>query len=199
LYAVRYAGLEDRVVCHGFDTFSGIPEPADRRDINIVADRVAWSEGQFQGGYEKLHGYCTENYESFDLHQGLFEDTLTPELLQTFSEYKPILVWIDCDFYSASRTVIERIVDFLPNGCVVYFDEFEFNFGSKFAGEARVVHELNSGMYGDGIELILDTELSMDSRRVYRFVRFEGGPHYEFAGTPYKDEGRSPTNDSALP
>jgi len=199
LYAVRYVGMENRVVCYGFDTFAGTPEPSDRRDLNIVANRASWSKGQFRGGYDELQRYCEKNYSSFVLHKGLFEDTLTPKFLESLSEYRPFLVWIDCDFYSAARTVITRLIPYLPTGCVVYFDEFEFNYGSRFAGEAGVVHELNAGKYGGGIELVLDRDLSMDSLRVYRFVRFEGGPHFEFAGTPYVDEGRTPTNDSVLP
>ena len=199
LYAVRYVGMEDRVVCHGFDTFTGMPEPSDRRDLNIVANRTAWSKGQFRGGYDELWGYCEKNYSSFALHRGVFVQTLTPRFLETLSEYRPCLVWIDCDFYSSAHTVIQRLIPYLPNGCIVYFDEFEFNYGSRFTGEARVVHELNAGKYGDGIELVLDRELSMDSLRVYRFVRFEGGPYFEFAGDPYVDKGRSPTNDSVLP
>jgi hypothetical protein len=94
---------------------------------------------------------------------------------------------------------MERLIPYLPTGCVVYFDEFEFNYGSRFTGEARVVHELNSGCYGNDIELVLDSKLSLDSRRVYRFVRFKGGPHYQLVKEPDIDYGRSPTNDSPLP
>jgi hypothetical protein len=53
----------------------------------------------------------------------------------------------------------------------MYFDELEFNFGSRFTGEARLVHEINSGKFGDGIELLPDTRLSLSSQRVYRFFR----------------------------
>ena len=65
---------------------------------------------------------------------------------------------------------MERLIPYLPTGCVVYFDEFEFNFGSRFTGEARLVHEINTGQFGDGIELVLDRELSMDLSRCYRFI-----------------------------
>lgn len=199
LYAVRYTNMEDRVICHGFDTFDGMPEPADRADLNIIADRPSWSKGQFRGGYDAVKTSCERKYHAFKLHKGLFEETLTAEFLESLRTNLPLLVWIDCDFYSSSRTVMERIIPFLPNGCVVYFDEYEVNYGSRFAGEARVVYELNNGIYGNGIELVLDKQLSLDSARCYRFVREDGGPFYEFAGKPYVDLGRSPTNDSPLP
>ena len=58
----------------------------------------------------------------------------------------------------------------MPSGCVIYFDEYEFNFGSRFTGESRLIHEINRGEFGDGIELVLDSDLSWDLRRCYRFI-----------------------------
>ena len=100
----------------------------------------------------------------------MFDATLTPELLETLRVHKPILVWIDCDYYTSARAVLERLIPYLPSGCVIYFDEYEFNFGSRFTGESRLVHEINRGEFGDGIELVLDSELSWDLRRCYRFI-----------------------------
>jgi hypothetical protein len=37
LYATRYLGMEDQVVVHGFDSFAGLPPPADRRDEALVS------------------------------------------------------------------------------------------------------------------------------------------------------------------
>jgi hypothetical protein len=72
--------------------------------------------------------------------------------------------------YSPARAALERLMPHLPSGCVIYFDEYEFNFGSRFTGEARLVHEINQGVFGDGLELVLDGDLSWDLRRCYRFV-----------------------------
>ena len=68
----------------------------------------------------------------------------------------PILVWIDVDYYSSARTVLEKLVPYLPNGCVIYFDEYDnLNYGSRLTGEARLVHEINHGALGEEIELVL--------------------------------------------
>jgi len=199
LYATRYLGMADRVTVHGFDTFEGMPESGDSRDRNIIADHEEWVEGQFRGGYEELKQYCSQRYDNFRLHRGVFEDTLTEEFLETLREEKPILVWIDCDYYTSAKCVMERLLPVLPNGCVVYFDEYEFNFGSRFTGEARVVHEINAGKFGEGVELVLNRALSLDSRRIYHFVRFEGATHYDLLRPPELDPGRVPTNGSPLP
>lgn len=200
LYATKYLGMADRVVVHAFDSFEGMPESADRRDMDIVADRATWSAGQFKGRYEALAEYCARKYRNYGIHKGYFEDSLTPEVLEPLRAELPILVSIDCDYYSSARTVFERILPYLPSGCVMYFDDYELmNYGSRMTGEARLVHEVNAGEFGDGIELVFDPRLSFDTPRVYRFVRFEGGPHYDLLHPPRLNPGRRRLNDSALP
>jgi hypothetical protein len=55
---------------------------------------------------------------------------------------------------------------------VIYFDDLDnLNYGSRFTGESRLVHEINCGLFGDNIELVPDTALSLFSRRIYRFFR----------------------------
>jgi hypothetical protein len=168
-YATRYLGMEDSIVCHGFDSFEGLPETDDDRDHADVAG-ADWKAGQYRGRYDELRDYLDARYRNCRLHRGLFEETLTPELLETLRVHKPILVWIDCDYYTSARSIFERLIPYLPSGCVVYFDEYEFNFGSRFTGESRLIHEINRGDFGDGIELVLDGDLSWDLRRCYRFI-----------------------------
>jgi hypothetical protein len=199
LYATRYLRMEHRVTVHGFDSFEGMPSSCDRRDWNVITDGKEWIEGQFRGEVAALDAFLSSRYSNYYLHKGLFEETLSEDFLKNLDQEPPLLVWIDCDYYTSTRAVMERIVAHLPNGCVVYFDEIEFNYGSVFTGEARVVHELNHGEFGDGIELVLDTALSLDTKRVYRFVRFEGGIHYERAVPPAFDAGRALADGSPLP
>lgn len=168
-YATRYLGMENDIVCHGFDSFEGLPETSDERDLGNVGGGN-WKTGQYRGRYEELRDYLDARYRNCQLHRGMFEDTLTPELLASLHVQKPILVWIDSDYYTSGRAVLERLMPHLASGCVIYFDEYEFNFGSRFTGESRLVHEINEGAFGDGLELVLDSELSWDLRRCYRFI-----------------------------
>ena len=176
-----------------------MPPANDRADWNIIWNREEWFEGQFKVGAQAIEHYCSRRYSNYQLHRGLFQETLTDEFLEYLKTYLPLLIWIDCDYYSSARTVFERLVKRLPNGCIIYFDEFGFNYGSRFTGEAKLVHEINKGEFGSDIELVLDPQLSLDSRRVYRFVRFRGGPYFQPIGPFARDPGRSPTNDSPLP
>jgi hypothetical protein len=171
LYATRYLQLEDRVTVHGFDSFEGLPATAEPEDRGIVGND--WIEGAYRASYTTLRAHCERaGYQNFRLHPGYFEATLTPELLTELRQRPPILVWVDCDLYTSSRTVMERLLPVLPNGCVVYFDDLDFNFSSRFTGQARLVHEINRGAFGPDVELVLDRALSWDSARVYRFIRF---------------------------
>jgi hypothetical protein len=172
LYATRYLGIEERVEVHTFDSFEGMPAPADEKDREwITGDN--WVPGEFKGRYQALIDYCRrKGYRNSRIHRGYFEQTLDRPLLQSLEEHPPILIWIDCDYYSSARTAIERLIDRIPNGCVIYFDELDnLNFGSRLTGEARIVHELNTGEFGESIELVPDLQLSLHSRRIYRFFR----------------------------
>ena len=200
LYATRYTGMEERVVVHTFDSFEGMPAAADEKDVDLIGGD-SWVPGQFRGRYEHLLKYCTARYKNFRIHKGYFEHTLTPEFLESLQSHPPILVWIDCDYYSSAKAVWERLLPQLPNGCVVYFDEYDnLNFGSRFTGEARLVYEVNHGKFGENIELVLDKKLGLDSDRIYRFVRFGSALCYPaLPGENAAGVVHLRTNDSPLP
>ena len=83
---------------------------------------------------------------------------------------------------------------------MVYFDDIELNFGSRLTGEARFVHEVNSGIFGDDMELVLDRTLSLTTKRVYRFVNRRARIQYrskQRINNPRQVRHR--TNDSPLP
>jgi hypothetical protein len=173
LYATKYLQMDHRVVVHAFDSFEGLAASDD------PAEQRRWSEGAFKGDYEVLEAYCQERYRNYKIHKGYFEDTLTESVLEELATQPPILIWIDCDYYEPARMVLERLVPYLPNGCVFYFDDVDVEFGSRFSGEAKLIYEINQGLLSDDIELVLDKKLSLDSRRIYRFVNGKNGRQYE--------------------
>lgn len=199
LYATRYLKMEDRVVVHGFDSFEGMPEAMQQVDQDLVAND-GWVPEQFKASCERLDSYCRPNYRNYRLHKGYFDQTLTDEFLGTLEHDLPVLIWIDCDYYTSAKIVFERLIPYIPTGCVIYFDEYEFNFGSRFTGEARIVYEINHGCFGEGIELVKDERLSLNTSRVYRFINSKIGRHFErIRPLNTADELRMRTNDSPLP
>ena len=188
LYATRYLKMEDQVYVHAFDSFEGLATTDAAADQGLFSND--WIEGSYAASYDVLHNHCKDKgYSNFEIHKGFFEDSITPELIEKLQEQQPILIWIDCDYYTSSVTVFERLLPILPTGCVIYFDDMEFNFGSRFTGEARLVHEVNAGKFGDDLELILDRDLSWNTTYIYRFIRHsdksvEYRPIYTDPGTP---------------
>lgn len=197
LYATRYLGMEDSVTVHAFDTFEGLPESELDADMGLMANDYA--QGAYRGNYEELTRYCkARGFKNFKLHKGRFNDTLVKETVDQFRESQPILIWVDCDYYSSSATLFERLLQVIPTGCVLYFDEYDFNFGSRFTGEARLVDEVNRGKFGDNIELVLDPNLSWDSKRIYRFIRFGAdGPQYRSRVRVTKTPPARPIDDGS--
>lgn len=178
LYAVRYLDMEDRIKVHGFDTFQGLPEKVSYADSSFM-EEDEWREGYYKGRYDNLLKYCKNEYSKFELHKGFFKDTIDDNLLAKFKSNPPILIWIDCDYYSSAKSVFDNILRCIPTGCVIYFDDIELNYESRFTGEMKLVWQINNGKFGDGVELVLDRDLSWGSNRVYRFININSENKYE--------------------
>jgi hypothetical protein len=112
--------LPDRPA-HGFDVFTGLPEDW----------RTGFPAGRF--AQEEL-----PDVSGAELVVGLFEDTL-PGFLE--SHPGPIaLMHVDCDLYSATRTVLEHAGSRLVEGSVLVFDEY-FNYPGWQSGEHQAWEE----------------------------------------------------------
>jgi hypothetical protein len=194
LYATKYLGMDDRVVVHAFDSFEGLAATDES------AEKARWAEQAFKGDYERLAAYCEQRYSNYRIHRGYFESTITDDFLNEFESHPPILVWIDCDYYSSARVVLERLTPKLRSGCVIYFDDYDLNFGSTLTGEAKLVREINDGLFGEDVNLVLDRNLSMNSNRVYRFTTGQADREFERReGKKFWGKARPRSNDSPLP
>ncbi|MFO0588462.1 MAG: tetratricopeptide repeat protein [Polyangiaceae bacterium] len=117
-FGVRYAvttrwiaeGSGGRAV-HGFDSFRGLPEPW------LVHPAGAYS----------THGQAPEVPSNVTLHVGLFEETLPPFARGLTEPLR--LLHVDCDLYSATKTVLDGLGDRVAPGTIVVFDEYVVNQG----------------------------------------------------------------------
>jgi len=101
----QIAGLVEQQV-HGFDSFEGLPE--------------AWHHEQ-KGSYT-TKGVMPQVPDNVLLHKGWFEDTL-PEFVKTHVE--PVrFMNIDCDLYSATKTILDNLAAQVVPGTVIVFDEY---------------------------------------------------------------------------
>jgi len=73
------------------------------------------------------------------LTKGFFEDTL-PGFVAQHPGAKIALLHIDCDLYSATKTVLERLAPLLVEGTIIVFDEY-FNYPGWQQGEFKAFAE----------------------------------------------------------
>jgi len=95
---------------HGFDAFEGLPEN--------------WIEGVGKGAFAS-GGMAPDVRDNVKLHVGWFEDTLPKFCLA--NKENIAFMHIDCDIYSATKTVFEYLGDRIISGTVIQFDEY-FNY-----------------------------------------------------------------------
>ncbi len=104
----RLAALKPEVKWYGFDSFIGLPE--------------AWTMGARRGAFS-IGGKLPPVRDNVTLIKGFFEDTLAAFAAQ-YRGGKIAFLHVDCDLYSATRTIFKELGDMLQAGTIVLFDEF---------------------------------------------------------------------------
>jgi hypothetical protein len=107
----RLAGLKPEVRWHGFDSFEGLPE--------------AWTLGSRKGAFG-IGGTLPPVRDNVTLTRGFFEQTLAPFAAAHRAE-KVVFLHVDCDLYSATKTIFEQLGPMLHPRCIILFDEY-FNY-----------------------------------------------------------------------
>jgi len=92
---------------YGFDSFIGLPE--------------AWREGHPVGHFN-LGGNMPMVNQNVKLIKGWFSDTLDEFLIDINSDVS--FLHVDCDIYSSSKFVLDKLSKRLRVGTVILFDEF---------------------------------------------------------------------------
>lgn len=122
--SIRFiAGLADRPV-HGFDSFLGLPED--------------WPGRHEERGHYSTGGALPPVPANVTLHAGLFDQTL-PAYLD--GDDRPVaFVHVDCDLYSSTKTLLDRLAARVQPGTVIVFDEY-FNHINWRQNEFRAFQE----------------------------------------------------------
>ena len=106
--SIRWIGSKVSGPVHGFDSFKGLPEN--------------WNGKGFGAFAQKKLPKVPKNVV---LHIGLFDATL-PDFLSTHSG-SVAFMHVDCDLYSSTCTIFDKLGDRLRPGTIVLFDEY-FNY-----------------------------------------------------------------------
>jgi predicted O-methyltransferase YrrM len=129
--SMRWIASETQRTVHGFDSFEGIPEYWNGNPAGTFARRKL----------PKVPG-------NVELHVGLFDQTIDQFVA---ANADPIaFLHVDCDLYSSTRTVFDRLGERLQPDAIILFDEYfnfprwqdcEFRAFQEFVAERRVVYE----------------------------------------------------------
>lgn len=102
---INYFAKKTKNKIYGFDSFLGLPEGNDY-----------WSEGMFN-----MNGNPPKVDKNVELVVGWFEDTLDNFL--TEHDENISFLHVDCDIYSSSKFVLNKLKDRIAKGTVIAFDE----------------------------------------------------------------------------
>jgi O-methyltransferase len=137
----------------GFDAFEGLPEGSENEDDGV------WKKGFYACSFEKM-GQCLAR-RNVDVNavtwvKGWYDKTLTPELVETHKISNLGIVFIDCDTYSSSKTVLDFIASLIKAPVIICLDDWKLNdLDIKEMGEYKSFNEFlesNQHLYAKEIK-----------------------------------------------
>jgi len=125
---------------YGFDSFEGLPEPAD----GLEAADNRFFKGQFACSLEAVKKNLQKNGMDFTnatFIKGFYSDSLTEELRTEHPFRKAAVVLLDCDYYSSTIEALNWLLPYLDNQTILLFDDW-FSYGdSDELGQQRALQE----------------------------------------------------------
>ncbi len=126
-----------------FDSFQGLPE------LNSLDRHPKWKEGDYRTSrveFDRIVSRAGLAPERYTIIEGYYQDTLTGARARDLAaKTRAGVIYIDCDLYESTRTVLEFIVPLLQQGTVLCFDDYYCFNGRPDRGEQLAIKEfLNS-------------------------------------------------------
>ncbi len=126
---------------YAFDSFEGLPEIKSRED-------------SLSSEFEKGQYFCTAanlkknivaagvDLSRVEIIRGWFDKVLNEETKIKLSLKHAAIVFIDCDLYESTVSVLNFITDYIVDGTVLIFDDWFCFKGSAERGEQKAFNEL---------------------------------------------------------
>lgn len=122
----------------GFDSFEGLPE------ITKIDEQDIWEKGKLAFAEERFINTCFSHgipRDRLKTVRGFYDQSLTPELAQQFAPKKAAVIYIDCDLYTSTVSVLRWIPSFLQVGTIIVFDDWNCFNADPDRGERRAWRE----------------------------------------------------------
>ena len=145
--AYKYQQLEyEYLRLFAFDSFQGLPEPVG------IDNHPQWYKGALAVSLEQFHQIMKSVGASEDTYHvvpGFYKDTLDKFTPTTYGIERAAMVFVDCDLYASTMSVLNFVKDILVDGSILAFDDwFCFN-GNPDKGEQKAFREFlesNTGL-----------------------------------------------------
>lgn len=123
----------------GFDAFEGLPEESEKEDKGV------WKKGFYTCTFEQLQE-CLKgkgiNSQDIQWVKGWYKDTLVPETAEKYQINNPGIVFIDCDTYSSSKSVLDFLAPLIKKPVIISLDDWRlYDLDLKGEGEYRSFNE----------------------------------------------------------
>ena len=122
----------------GFDSFKGLPKGTDE-------EHDALQKGFYGCSYEKMKE-CLRRRKvdpsKIIWIKGWYKDTLNDKTIKKYNIGKIGIVFVDCDTYSSSKTVLDFLAPLIIEPAIVCFDDWKlYDMDVKGTGEYRSFNE----------------------------------------------------------
>ena len=128
-----------RMKFFGFDAFEGLPKESEKEDDGV------WKKGFYACSFKKMQACLKrKNIDPGKIHfvKGWYKDTLTPKTAKKLGIKDIGIVFIDCDTYSSSKTVLDFIGPLITKPVILCLDDWKLNnLDIKGMGEYRSFNE----------------------------------------------------------
>lgn len=133
-YFAQRFGLE-HMRFYGFDSFEGMPEIDE--DCRLKKGECHMNMEDFM---KKLKKWDVD-LDKVKLIKGWYDKVLNSKTKQKLNIKKASLIYIDCDLYKSTIPVLNFITDYLQEGTILAFDDWNFFKGNSNKGERRAFRE----------------------------------------------------------
>lgn len=125
---------------YGFDSFEGLPAPANETDA--VDNR--FFEGQFACSMDSVKDNLKTNgmdFSKMTLVKGFYNESLTESLRTEHTFKKASVVLLDCDYYSSTMDALNWMLPYLEHHTVLLFDDWYSYSDDKELGQQKALKE----------------------------------------------------------
>jgi O-methyltransferase len=143
MYLARQNTGMTNIRLFGFDSFEGLPAGSEEQDDGV------WKKGFYSCSFDQMRECLNRrsvNPDDITWTKGWYDQTLTPQLVAAHALGNLGIVFVDCDTYSSSKTVLDFIGPLIKRPVIICFDDWKLNdLDVKEMGEYQSFNEFLEG------------------------------------------------------